>query len=72
MPRHAEVYQCTLPSLVLASPLAAACPLDLAGAATIACEATGLSAALRFAPFKGGQVTGSVGRLLGEGGWMGA
>lgn len=68
LPRHAEVYECTLPSLVLAAPLERACPLDLAGAAGVACEATGLSAALRFAPFKGGQVAGSVGRLLGEGG----
>ncbi|KAL4431495.1 hypothetical protein ABPG75_006751 [Micractinium tetrahymenae] len=66
-PRHAETYVCTLPSLLLAAPLAEACPLDLTGTATVACEATGLSAALHFRPFRGGAVRGGVAALLGEG-----
>ncbi|PSC74651.1 oxysterol-binding -related 8 isoform X6 [Micractinium conductrix] len=65
--RHAEEYRITLPSLVLTAPLAEACPLDFSGAAVILCEGTGLAATLRFAPFKGGRVTGSVATLLGGG-----
>lgn len=50
-----------------ARPPVQACPLDLAGTASVACEATGLSAALHFRPFRGGAVRGAVAALLGEG-----
>ncbi|EFN51587.1 hypothetical protein CHLNCDRAFT_140100 [Chlorella variabilis] len=67
LPRHAETYTCTLPSLVLAGPLAQECPLDFSGDAAISCEATSLSLALHFRPFRGGSVKGSVEALQGEG-----
>lgn len=43
------------------------CPLDLAGALTVGCEATGLAAELALRPFRGGAVQGAVGVLSGKG-----
>ncbi|KAI3424282.1 hypothetical protein D9Q98_009837 [Chlorella vulgaris] len=67
LPRHGETYAATLPTLVLAAPLAQACPLDFCGSATVACQATGLATSLTFKPFAGGKVKGGVDTLLGEG-----
>lgn len=71
LPSHADQPGCPHTSAPPPAPspncLPQACPLDFCAAASVACEATGLSAALRFTPFSGGAVAGSVGRLLGEG-----
>ncbi|GAB4816355.1 hypothetical protein N2152v2_003401 [Parachlorella kessleri] len=79
--RHAEQYTFTLPALLFEEPLAVVaghgvgcalerrqeCPLDLDGALSIRCPATGLSAELRFKPQRGGAVKGAVLRMFGEG-----
>ena len=68
--RHDEEYTFTLPSLLLTNisqHTVSRCRMDLEGACTITCQATGLETSLRFKPFRDEYVKGEIKTLLGDG-----